>query len=91
MSALLPSFLEFVKVEYKNTCIRNQKLSNMCHPVKYILAVINCVFQGSEGVLPFKHMAHGRCYNDKTQQSPIKSITNVKKLNLRQKQRLKFL
>ena len=43
----LPSFLEFVKVEYKNTCIRNQKLSNMCHPVKYILAVINQMFQGS--------------------------------------------
>ena len=52
MSTPLPSFLEFVKVEYKNTCIRNQKLSNMCHPVKYILAVINRVFQGSKGVLP---------------------------------------
>ena len=52
MSTPLPSFLEFVKVEYKNTCICNQKLSNMCHPVKYILAVINSGFQGSKGVLP---------------------------------------
>ena len=39
MSAPLPSFWE---VEYSN-----QKLSNLCHPVKYILAVINQMFQGS--------------------------------------------